>query len=280
MRILLPVTLLIALTTSGCSSLRYATDLSELKSPGYAISYPAYEVLISTVVDDEAQRGRVNCYDDAGCIERLVASTRISPNSNRRLFVGVPMNERLTVEYGPSGHGVRGVGWETGVVPIDSDADGQGSQHRWNLRSLTDPSDPRLRLRLRVPLTLRLPIDSQVDKSHDVGGGNPDLSYSVTFHQRQKGVISVDDFLKRAQKTSDNLERFPWFPVAACRTATLTLKAKSSNGNQVEVAQVTLPVPDANHVLPVPFKRGSYIRLDPVCGVDSHIDHKRRSESK
>ena len=136
---------------------------------------------------------------------------------------------------------------------------------------MTDPSAAALRLRIRLPLILSLPDGSKESRheagSHAVGEANPGLSFSTSFGARAMGVISIAEFVERARKHGGS---YPWFPVAACRTATVTLIATATDGSQEEVAEVSLPVPDVGHVLPVPFRPGSLIRLDPVCGVHSH----------
>lgn len=264
------------LTATGCASLQrlqYGTEPSHLRSPGYPLSYPAYEVIISTEGDPVATRGQVNCYDDAGCMERLFASTRHYPESVAQLFMSPPDGSSLSVEYGPSGHGVTAVGWGADALRGNSEAVA-GRPNRWQLRSLTDPSAATLRLRIRVPVILGLPAVPQSDRvetgdNHDVGNANPGLSYRASFDARAKGVIRVAEFVERAREAHQRSERFPWFPATACRTATITLIAKGTNGNPENVAEVSLPVPDVGHVLPVPFRRGSTIRLHPACGVES-----------
>ena len=263
----------IVLTGTGCTSLQYATDLSHLDSPGYTISYPAYEVVISTKEDAAATRGQINCYDDAGCIERLFASTRSSPKLLAQLFMFPPNRSSLSIEHGPFGHGVRAVGWDANSPYTKGSATVEGPRG-WHLRSLTDPSAATLRLRIRVPMILSLPVATQAGEhvagaTHDIGNGNPGLSYSTRFSGRANGVISVTDFVKRAKGARESDKSFHWFPAVACRTATITLKAKATNGDQEDVAEVSLLVPDIGYVLPVPLRPGSHIRLDPVCGVDS-----------
>ena len=265
------MTAVIVLIATGCTGLQYETGPSQLISPGYALSYPQYEIVISTEDDPAAPRGQINCYDDAGCIEQLFAFARSSPDSGDWLFMSSLDGSRLTVDYGPYGHGVRAVGWEADAP--NSDSLGTASDpYRWRLRTLADPSAATLRLRIGVPMVLSLPVVAE-EGHHvvgNVGTRNLGLSYSVSFGARATGVVSVTKFVERAQKAREQGKDFPWFPVAACRTATITLIAKATNGTQEEIAEVSLPVPDVSHVLPVPFRRGSYIRLDPICGINSH----------
>lgn len=253
------------LTATGCTSLQYATDPAQLTSPWYAVSYPAFEVVISAEGDTAGAPGQVNCFDDAGCIERLVASTRSSPESAIQLFVRSSLGSRFSFEYGPAGHGVRTVGWDADV-PHGDDVAMVDSPRRWRLRSLTDPSAAALRLRIRLPLILSLPDGSEAG-GHAVGEANPGLSFSTSLGARAMGVISITEFVERARKHGGS---YPWFPVAACRIATVTLIASATDGSHEKIAEVSLPVPDVGHVLPVPFHPGSLIRLDPVCGVHSH----------
>ena len=257
-------------TVTGCTSFQYATDPVELRAPGYPLSYPAYEVVIAREGDLASADGHVNCYDDAGCLERLVAYVRRSPTLEDQLFMIPPDGSTLSIEHGPSGHGVRAVGWDTNAPP-SSGAGTPGNPQQWPLRSIVDPTAPSLRFRIRVPIVLDLPAgspkhDDATVERHDVGKGNPGLSFSTTFSARAKGVIKITEFIKRVRRQGDSVLLFP---TPACRTATITLSATDTNDVHKDVAVVSLPVPDVHHVVPVPIRRGSYIRLDPVCGVQA-----------
>ena len=150
-----------------------------------------------------------------------------------------PDGSTLSIEHGPSGHGVRAVGWDTDAPPRNG-AGKAGSPQQWPLRSLADPSAPSLRFRIRVPIVLNLPAGSKKHndatvKRHEVGEGNPGLSYSTTFSPRAKGVITIAEFIKRVRRQGDS---FLLFPAPACRTATITLSATDTN----DAHKVIMPI--------------------------------------
>ena len=259
----------VALISTGCVGLQYAKEPPSSGSRWYVLSYPAHEVIISAEGDAATTSSQINCYDDVGCIERLVAFLRSTPVSAAQLFMSPPDGSNFSIAHGPYGLGMRAVGWDADIPHSNGGATVDGA-HRWQLKRLTDPSAPTLRLRIQLPIILGLQdqsenCDDASNHSAEVGFGNPALHYCITYGESAPGVITVSDFVERARDLGEGLSEFP---AAACRVATITFSATSTDGKKKKFAEVSLPIPDVGHVLPVPLQRGTYILLDPVCGVD------------